>query len=81
MACGLPVITSATCGGAEFITIGQNGYVCDALNIPQLSEAVMAISSRFVDEKMGEYARERVRDATPEKLSQQLISLYQNILD
>ncbi|HEY3590333.1 MAG TPA: glycosyltransferase family 4 protein [Buttiauxella sp.] len=81
MACGLPVITSPTCGGAEFITTGQNGYVCDALNIPQLSEAVMAIPSRSADEKMGIYARERVRDATPEKLSQQLISLYQNILD
>ncbi|TNV19177.1 glycosyltransferase family 4 protein [Buttiauxella sp. B2] len=81
MACGLPVITSPTCGGAEFIITGQNGYVCDALNISQLSEAVMAIPSRFVDEKMGIYARERVRDATPEKLSQQLISLYQNILD
>lgn len=81
MACGLPVITSHTCGGAEFITTGQNGYVCDALDIPRLSEAVMAIPSRFVDESMGIFARERVRDATPEKLSQQLISLYQNILD
>lgn len=81
MACGLPVITSPTCGGAEFITTGQNGYVCDALNISQLSEAIMAIPSRFVDERMGIYARERVRDATPEKLSQQLISLYKNILD
>ncbi|OAT28411.1 UDP-glucose:(heptosyl) LPS alpha-1,3-glucosyltransferase [Buttiauxella brennerae ATCC 51605] len=81
MACGLPVITSLTCGGAEFITTGQNGYVCDALNISQLSAAVMAIPSRLADEKMGVYARERVRDATPEKLSQQLISLYQNILD
>lgn len=81
MACGLPVITSLTCGGAEFITTGQNGYVCDALNISQLSAAVMAIPSRLADEKMGVYARERARDATPEKLSQQLISLYQNILD
>jgi len=81
MACGLPVITSHTCGGAEFITTGQNGYVCDALDIPRLSEAVMAIPSRFVDESMGIFARERVKDATPEKLSQQLISLYQNILD
>ncbi|OAT15509.1 UDP-glucose:(heptosyl) LPS alpha-1,3-glucosyltransferase [Buttiauxella noackiae ATCC 51607] len=81
MACGLPVITSHTCGGAEFITTGQNGYVYDALDIPRLSEAVMAIPSRFVDESMGIFARERVKDATPEKLSQQLISLYQNILD
>ncbi|RJT23861.1 glycosyltransferase family 4 protein [Buttiauxella izardii] len=81
MACGLPVITSPTCGGAEFITTGQNGYVCDALNITQLSDAVMAIPSRLIDENMGIFARECVRDATPEKLSQQLISLYQNILD
>ncbi|WP_435928374.1 glycosyltransferase family 4 protein [Dryocola sp. BD613] len=81
MACGLPVITTPTCGGAEFITTGQNGYVCDALNIQELSDAVMAIPARQLNEVMGIHARERVREATPEKLSQQLISLYQNILD
>lgn len=81
MACGLPVITSPTCGGSEFITTGQNGYVCDALNIQQLSDAVMTIPSRLIREEMGVSARERVKNATPEKLSQQLISLYQNILD
>lgn len=81
MACGLPVITTPTCGGAEFIKIGKNGYVCDALNIQALSEAVMAIPALRHNDAMGVHARERVRDATPEKLSQQLISLYQNILD
>jgi UDP-glucose:(heptosyl)LPS alpha-1,3-glucosyltransferase len=81
MACGLPVITTPTCGGAEFITTGQNGYVCDALDFRALSDAVMAIPALIQNDAMGVHARERVRDATPEKLSQQLISLYQNILD
>lgn len=81
MACGLPVITTPGCGGAEFITTGQNGFVCDALSIHELSDAVMAIPARHLNEAMGVRARERVRDATPEKLSQQLIALYQNILD
>lgn len=81
MACGLPVITSPTCGGSEFITTGQNGYVCDALDIKALAEAVMAVPALHLNDAMGVNARERVRDATPEKLSQQLISLYQNILD
>ncbi|VTR18980.1 UDP-D-galactose:(glucosyl)lipopolysaccharide-1,6-D-galactosyltransferase [Serratia fonticola] len=31
-----PVITSTTCGGAEFITPGQNGFVCDALDVSAL---------------------------------------------
>lgn len=81
MACGLPVITTPTCGGAEFITAGQNGYVCDALDSQALSDAVMAIPSHSQNDAMGVQARERVREATPEKLSQQLISLYQNIMD
>ena len=46
MACGLPVITTTGCGGAEFIVDGHNGYVCDALDIPALQQAVMALPAR-----------------------------------
>ncbi|MCS2157609.1 glycosyltransferase family 4 protein [Scandinavium sp. H11S7] len=81
MACGLPVITSNTCGGAEFIEQGINGFVFDALDIPHLEEAVMAISAQDEDNKMGTAARHKVRDATPERLSNQLITLYQTLLD
>lgn len=45
MACGLPVITSESCGGAEFIQQGQNGFYCDALDISTLKEAVAATPS------------------------------------
>ncbi|MEW5562786.1 glycosyltransferase family 4 protein [Enterobacter asburiae] len=81
MACGLPVITSRTCGGAEFIEQGTNGFVCDALDIARLRDAVMAIPVQNYDNKMGMAARHKVMDATPERLSSQLITLYQTLLD
>lgn len=81
MACGLPVITSTTCGGAEFIQPGQNGYVCDALDINALRDAVMALPEQATDSRMSLAAREQVMASTPQRLSQQLVSLYQQILD
>ncbi|WP_061706728.1 glycosyltransferase family 4 protein [Pseudenterobacter timonensis] len=81
MACGLPIVTSDSCGGAEFIEQGRNGFFCDALDISRLREAVMAIPLLEKNNDMGMAARDRVRDATPEKLSNQLISLYQKFLD
>lgn len=80
MACGLPVITSQTCGGAEFITEGCEGFVCDALDGAKLSEFVKRIPSRLEDEKMGNAARERVLPYSPKNLSQQLIALYYSLL-
>jgi len=80
MACGLPVITSRTCGGAEFIEQGTNGFVCDALDISRLREAVMTIPALEYDNKMGMAARHKVMDATPERLSSQLITLYHTLL-
>lgn len=81
MACGLPVITSHTCGGSEFIEQGTNGFVCDALDISRLRDAVMAIPSKEDNNNMGMAARDKVMDATPERLSSQLTTLYQTLLD
>lgn len=80
MACGLPVITSTTCGGSEFIRAGENGYVCDALDTVALRDAIMALPDKATGSSMAIYARERVMDSSPQRLSQQLISLYQQIL-
>lgn len=80
MACGLPVITSERCGGAEFIENGVEGFVCDALDIGMLAEFVDAISPRPLQPAMGMAARERVKDCTPLRLSQQLTGLYAQLL-
>ncbi|MEZ3501039.1 glycosyltransferase family 4 protein [Pantoea sp. KPR_PJ] len=80
MACGLPVITSTGCGGAEFITAGQEGFVCDALDINALAEATMAIPSLSLDSRLGEAARRRIEPYGPQRLAQSLTSLYQQVL-
>ncbi|WP_413723525.1 glycosyltransferase family 4 protein [Sodalis sp. RH23] len=80
MACGLPVITSERCGGAEFIEAGREGFVCDALDIKTLTECANAIPSRQRQPGMGLAARERVKDCTPARLSQQLTGLYTQLL-
>ena len=80
MACGLPVITTTGCGGAEFIVQGSNGYVCDALDIPALQESVNALPARALGSAEGQRARERIMTSTSERLSAQLLSLYQDLV-
>jgi len=80
MACGLPVITSFTCGGAEFIVDGVQGYVCDALDVKALTAAAQAVPLRSLDARMGEAARERVLPCSPQQLASQLHALYQQVL-
>lgn len=80
MSCGLPIITSQTCGGAEFIEQGKQGFVCDALDITSLREFVISIPSRKHHTAMSLAARERISDCTPTNLSRQLTALYQQLL-
>lgn len=80
MACGLPVITSHTCGGAEFIRSGENGFVCDALDINALREALQSLPAQALGSAMSQAARSRIMNATPEHLSEQLLALYQRLL-
>ncbi|QXG54695.1 glycosyltransferase family 4 protein [Pantoea jilinensis] len=80
MACGLPVITSTGCGGAEFITAGQEGFVCDALDIKGLNQAVNTIPPLSLDSRMGEEARRKIEPYGPQRLAQSLTSLYQQVL-
>lgn len=80
MACGLPVITSYNCGGAEFIIDGQEGFVCDALDINTLQHAVNAIQARTVDTTMSEAARTRIVPYTSQRLATALNMLYQQLL-
>lgn len=80
MACGLPVITSFTCGGAEFIVDGEQGFVCDALDVAALAAAAEAVPLRLSDTRMGDAARARVLPCSPQQLASQLHALYQLVL-
>lgn len=45
LACGLPVIASTTCGAAELIEPGVNGYVCDAHDAYSLAHYLDSLSA------------------------------------
>lgn len=42
LACGLPVVTSTSCGAAELIESGFSGFVGDALDVPELARNIDA---------------------------------------
>ncbi|MRT05211.1 glycosyltransferase family 4 protein [Ewingella americana] len=81
MSCGLPVITSQTCGGAEFIQQGVNGFVFDALDVKSLAESIQELPVIALGSDMAEAARARIIEETPARLSGQLLDLYRRILD
>lgn len=80
MACGLPVITTDGCGGAEFIRDGENGFVLDALEIPAISQAITLLAENAKDNQMSTAARNTILPHTPARLSEQLLTLYQHLL-
>ena len=80
MACGLAIITSTGCGGAEFITNGEEGFVCDALDIKALNEAVMSTPALSHNSALGAAARRKIEPYGPQRLAQALTSLYQRVL-
>jgi len=81
MACGLPVVTSSKCGGAEFISHGQNGYVSDALDIGRLSHALNQLDNQAHCRALGDNARETVMPYSLSAMSERLLRLYKKLLD
>ncbi|MBL8515983.1 MAG: glycosyltransferase family 4 protein [Betaproteobacteria bacterium] len=78
MACGLPAITSPTCGAAELIEEGKEGFVRDAIDGPAYADAMQrAYDNREV---MGAAARERVLPFTPQRMAAEYVALYRELL-
>jgi UDP-glucose:(heptosyl)LPS alpha-1,3-glucosyltransferase len=80
LACGLPVITTTQCGAAELIRAGENGFVCDALDVAQLADRITALSQRGVTDAMREAARATVSHLSIEATAQALHALYWQLM-
>ena len=80
MAAGLPIVTSTKCGAAEFITHGDNGFVCDALDIDGLSAAMRGLLDVPQRTRMGAAARTTVEPFTLERMSAELLTLYRELI-
>lgn len=82
LSCGLPVLTSGKSGAAEFIREGENGYVCDALDVAGIAMRMRAYldASPGCRQEMREAARQTVSELTLERMGQDLLTLYRATL-
>ncbi len=81
MACGLPIITSTASGAAELVKTGENGYVCDALDVATLAQQIESCAASLTNaQRMGEVARKTVAPFTLNAMAQQYVALYASLL-
>ncbi|AXE29362.1 glycosyl transferase family 1 [Chromobacterium phragmitis] len=81
MACGLPVLTSARCGGAELLEEGETGWVAPALDAGHWQRNVASwLASRGRWSEMGDRARARVEALSEESMVAQMLALYRRLL-
>jgi len=79
LACGLPVVTTETCGAAELIRPKGNGAICVARDPAALAarlDELLGLDQRTLSEN----ARESVAGLTPEAMAERLLALYRRIL-
>lgn len=80
MACGLPTIASASCGIAARIVPGRNGFVCDALDVPQLAGQLDRLAVPGVAAGMRAAARDAVAELSLEAMAERLLGLYRSLI-
>ena len=79
LACGLPVVTTMSCGLAEIIQDAKNGHVCtDPLDIAQLAE--MLRRSLNEGERMRVSARASAEPFSMARTARELMQLYRRLL-
>jgi UDP-glucose:(heptosyl)LPS alpha-1,3-glucosyltransferase len=76
LACGLPVVTSSTCGAAELIEEGKNGYVCDAPDAPLLAQRLDTLCAPGAAAAMGPAARRTAEGMDLAAMAARLTALY-----
>lgn len=81
MVCKTPVVASNV-GGIPFIVEnGKTGFLFECGNVEKLAErAIILLKNKKKREKMGEAGLERMKDFTWERIAEQTIDLYREIM-
>ncbi|MEY4592350.1 MAG: hypothetical protein RIR18_1245 [Pseudomonadota bacterium] len=79
LSAGLPSLVSNSCGAAEFIQAGGNGYVCDALDVKQMATQLDALCELSKQGKAKVSARAAVSHLTLPAMASELLALYQQL--
>jgi UDP-glucose:(heptosyl)LPS alpha-1,3-glucosyltransferase len=77
LACGLPLLTSHTCGTAELIEEGVSGYLRDALDESGLADALDQLAGQGAAMRLA--ARAVAEALSIETMSERLMALYRTL--
>jgi len=81
LACGLPVVTTTTCGAAEFIEPGVNGALSPPLEPVAMAARLDALCAQGIAHAMAQAAAASVAALTPAAMSAQLLGLYRRLME
>jgi UDP-glucose:(heptosyl)LPS alpha-1,3-glucosyltransferase len=79
LACGLPLLTSTTCGAQEWVQSGVNGWVVDAINQPELVNHLDDLASLAGNTAARSAARASVEALTLPAMAERLLALYRSL--
>ena len=81
MACGLPVITSHTCGASELIQDGKNGLIISANDPRELANKISSLEPVSRRLEIGENAADTAGHYTMQNHMTRIQSLYDRVID
>lgn len=81
MACGTAVCASHRCGGAELIEPGKNGMVCEPADSASIVNALNSIADPVQWAKLGQAAHGTAQAYSLDRMKQDYLDLYQDLLD
>ncbi len=76
LACGLPVLTSTTCGAQEWVRAGENGWVVDAVDIDGLAQRLDDLAGLAGQAGARVAARRVAETLTLPAMADRLLALY-----
>jgi len=82
LASGLPIITTKFCGAANIIQPKQNGLVIiNPSNPKEIAEKINYLFDPSIREIMGKNARKLAEQFTPERNNQEMLKIYEKIIN
>jgi len=79
MACGLPIVTSTTCGAQEWVRPGENGWVVNAVDTVELADRLDDLAALAGQPRPRAAARTSVEELTLPAMADRLLALYRSL--
>ncbi|WP_428826093.1 glycosyltransferase family 4 protein [Azonexus sp. IMCC34842] len=79
LACGLPIVTSTTCGAQEWVRPGKNGWVVDAVDSAELADRLDDLAALAGDPTVRAAARAVAEPLTLPAMADRLLALYRSL--